>query len=275
MTYQTLMVHMELGRSNAAALGVAGDLAARFDAAIIAIAACQPMRVVYGDGLVTGDLFQLDRDEIDRQMAETEAEFRAALGSRAGRLEWRSAVTSDALSAVLACEARSADLVITAAAGPDSRDESRRMNVADFVMQAGRPILAAPAAATGLKLNVVLLAWKETRETRRAAFDALPILKMAARVVVVEIAPEDELPECRKRLDDVAQWLAHHGVVAECHASRADGDDACALGALAAEHGADVMVAGAYGHSRLREWALGGVTQDLLLRPGLCSLISH
>ena len=73
-----------------------------------------------------------------------------------------------------------------------------------------------------------LVAWKDTRDTRRAVSDALPLLKHAAGVTVVEIAT-----------------------------------------------GADVVVAGAYGHSRLREWVLGGVTRDLLLSANRCALVSH
>lgn len=275
MTYATLMVHLDLGRSNAGLLQIASDLAVRFHAGVIGIAACQPMQIVYGDGYVSGDFIEKDREEIERQMKEAEAEFRSALQPHVGTLEWRSTVTFETLSDYLARNARSADIVITNVASGRLLDTSRRLNAGDLVMQVGRPVLIVPPAADKLKLERVVVAWKDRRETRRAAFDALPFLKKAAHVVVVEIAAEEELDAARTRLEDVVTWLKHHGVVAVSLPSRSSGDDASRLNAIAHEQRADVIVAGAYGHNRVREWALGGVTRDLLLRADRCSLLSH
>jgi nucleotide-binding universal stress UspA family protein len=149
------------------------------------------------------------------------------------------------------------------------------VNVGDRVMQVGRPVLVVPDAADELNLKQVVIGWKDTRETQRAVFDALPLLKKAAHVAVVEICADDEMAAARKRVEDVAGWLKWHGVVAEPHASPSTGDDASLLNAIAQEQGADIVVAGAYGHSRLREWVLGGVTRDLLLRGQNFSLLSH
>ena len=273
--YATLMVHLELGRSNAGLLQIAADLAARFHASVIGIAACQPLQVIYGEGFVSGDLYEQDRQELDKEMKAAEAEFRSALQACAATLEWRSAVTFALLSDYLAREARSADLVITGVASGDLFDASRSVNSGDLVMRAGRPVLVVPATTGKVKLERILVGWKDTRETRRAVSDALPLLKNAAHVAVVEIAAEDELTAARSRLEDVAGWLKRHGIKAECLASPSTGDDATALYAVAQDQGADLIVAGAYGHSRLREWALGGVTRDLLLRANFCSLLSH
>ena len=76
MTYATLMVHMELGRPNAALLRVAGDLAEKFSASVTGIAVCQPMRVIYSEGYVPGDLIAEDRIEREAELATAEAEFR-------------------------------------------------------------------------------------------------------------------------------------------------------------------------------------------------------
>ena len=127
----------------------------------------------------------------------------------------------------------------------------------------------------GLRLEQVVVAWKDTREARRAAFDALPLLKKAAHVTVVEIAAEAELAMARVRVEDVVGWLKRHGVVAEALTLPSLYEDAGRLNAIAEQRGADVIVAGAYGHSRLREFVLGGVTRDLLLRADRCSLVSH
>ena len=275
MTYGTLMVHLELGRSNAGLLQIAGDLAERFHAGVSGIAACQPMQLVYGDSFISGDIYEQDRQELDKEMKAAEAEFRRALQMRAVTLEWRSTVMFTLLSDYLARESRSADLVITGIASGDLFDSSRSVNTGDLVMRAGRPVLVVPAAAGKVKLDRVVVGWKNTREARRAVSDALPLLKGASHVAVVEIAVEEELAAARTQIEDVAGWLNRHGIKAECLTSPSTGDDATALYAMAQDQGADVIVAGAYGHSRLREWALGGVTRDLLLRANWCSLLSH
>ena len=276
MTYATLMVHLELGRPNAGLLRVAGDLAERFNASVTGIAVCQPMRVIYSEGYVPNDLIAKDRAERETELATAEAEFSESPCGRAGHREWRGAITEEPLFDYLCHEARSADLVVT---GVDRNasflDNTRHLDIGDFVMHVGRPVLIVPAVPDQHKFDRVLVGWKDTRETRRAIPDALPFLKLAAHVVVVEITGEPELAEARPRLDDVLQWLARHGVAAEAVAAPSTGEDAHQLHALALEHRADVIVAGAYGHSRLREWVLGGVTRDLLLRAGRCSLVSH
>lgn len=76
-------------------------------------------------------------------------------------------------------------------------------------------------------------------------------------------------------LADVVGWLKRDGIVAEPVAAAATADDALRLDAIARDQARDLIVAGAYGHSRLHEWALGGVTRDLLLRAGRCSFVSH
>lgn len=276
MTYTTLMAHLELGHSNANLLRIAGDLAQRFDTGVIGIAICQPMQMIYSEGYVPGDLIVQDRDQREKEIDAAEAEFRDILQSRVSRLEWRSEVTPDPLAGYLAREARSADLIIT---GVDHNvslfDHSRHVDVGDVVMQVGRPMLVLPTAVSEVSFDSVMVGWKDTRETRRAIADALPFLQKAAHITIVEIAGEADLKEARARLDDVVLWLSRHGVVAEPVARLASGEDAQQLHAIALEHHAGVIVAGAYGHSRVREWVLGGVTRDLLLRAGRCALVSH
>jgi len=276
VTYVTLMVHLTLGSSNAGVLQIAGDLAERFHANVIGIAACQPIQVIYGDGEVAGDIVELDRQELEKEIKAAEAEFRSALHTRIGNLEWRSTVTLGPLSDYLAHEARSADLVISGVDLARSMfDASRHVNMSDLVMQVGRPTLVVPPSVGKLEFERVIVGWKETREARRAALDALPFLKQAAHVAVVEIADEKQLTTARTHLEDVVCWLKKHGIVAEAIAAPSSGDDAAHLNAIAREQGADLIVAGAYGHSRLREWVLGGMTRELLLRADRCALLSH
>ena len=275
MTYATVMVNLQLGRSNANLVQVAGDLAERFGAGVIGIAACQPMQIVYGDAYVPPNLIEEDRKQIDMELTAAEAEFRTGLQGRVSRLEWRSTVTVYSLSRYLARQARSADLLVTGVDRDVSLfDMTRHTDLGDLVMQAGRPVLVVPTAAK-VKFDRVLVGWKDTRESRLAVLNALPFLAKAAQVTVAEIADEEVLAEARTDVADIVGWLKNHGIKAEPLAVASKGDDAAQLSAIAQDQNADLVVAGAYGHSRLREWVLGGVTRDLLLHTGRCSLLSH
>ncbi len=272
MGYATLMVHLEIGHPNAGLLRVAGDLTRRLNASLVGIAVCQPMRILYTDGYMPSDIIEQDRQQIDDDMKATEAEFRSAFPGG----EWRSIVSYKSLSDHLAKEARCADLVVT---GVDKNvsffDTSRHIDMGDFVMQAGRPCLIVPAGTEKLALDHVVVGWNESAESRRAIRDALPLLKLAGKITVVEIAAAEELATARVRLDDVVAWLKRHQVEATALAALAADDDSARLDVIVKEQGADLLVAGAYGHSRVREWALGGVTRNLLLRGERCSLVSH
>jgi nucleotide-binding universal stress UspA family protein len=276
VTYRSIMAHLELGHSNADLLGLVGDLAQRFDAGVTGIAVCQPMQIVYSEGYVPADIIVEDREQREKELSTAEAEFRDVLQTRVARLEWRSAVTPDALPEYLAREARGADLLITGVDRNQSVfDHSRHVSVGDVVMHIGRPVLVVPAAASAVNFDNVVVGWKDTRETRRAIADALPFLQKATRVAVVEIVAEPGLDAARARLDDVVTWLGRHGVAAEPLARTSSGEDAHQLHVVALERNAGLIVAGAYGHSRVREWVLGGVTRDLLLRARHCALVSH
>jgi nucleotide-binding universal stress UspA family protein len=282
MSYATLMVHLELGTPNTRLLQITGELAQRFKASVLGIAVRQPLQLVYGDGYVAGDFFEQDEINMAKAMQAAEAEFRAALHHCAHTIEWRSARTYVNLADYLVSEARGADLIVTGVAHGDLFDSSRSVNTGDLIMQAGRPVLTVPradslgsTAVRTLRLDPVLVAWKDTREARRAVADALPLLRQAEAVSVVEIADESELAAAHKRVGDVVHWLKRHNVKAHGNAHASVGNDAMALHALSQDAGADVIVAGAYGHSRLREWVLGGVTRDLLLSPNRCSFVSH
>lgn len=274
--YSTLMVHLDVYRDNKHVLQVAGDVAERFEASVIGITACQPIQIVYGDGYISGFALGQERDDLEEGMKTLEHQFRSALENRARNLEWRASVTFGSPSDYVASEARCADLVIMSVFRSESwLDTARRANVSDLVMQVGRPVLIAPSHVETLSAKTVVVGWKDTREARRAVADALPFLKKAARVVVVEAADDVLLADAQRNVDDVAAWLKRHGAAAEALALDPQRDATAELGAIAAKENADLIVAGAYGHSRFREWVLGGVTRDILEHPGRCSLVSH
>ncbi len=275
MTYSTIIVNMELGRSNAGLLQLASTLARQFGASVTGIAARQPMQILYTDGCyVSPELIDGDREEIAKEMRAAEAEFRGAMELPRADLEWREAVTYELPCDYVAREARRADLLLSGMPALKSADVTR-VATGDLVMQTGRPVLVVPDMAGGATLKRIVIGWKETREARRAVADAMPLLLAASHVTVIQIAAEEDLEEVRRNLADVAGWLSRHGASVETVAAASAGDDAKTLNALAAEREADLIVAGAYGHSRLREWALGGVTRDLLLRGNRCTLLSH
>ena len=101
------------------------------------------------------------------------------------------------------------------------------------------------------------------------------VLKVCKSVDVVELVDEREIEAARSRLTDVGDWLARHGVETNCLASPLSGTEAGHLAAIAKDFDVDLIVAGAFGRSRLREWAFGGVTRDLLLKAERCTLVSH
>lgn len=276
MTYKTLMVHMKLGHTNDDLLRVAVELATRFDARVIGIAACQPTPMVYSDGYIPGIFVEQDREEIDREINVAEAEFRAAFHSSAIGTEWRSATIYETVADYVSRECRSADLIITSGRTFDPHDTARPEKPGDIVMQAGRPVFVVPRTANTLNFDRMVVAWKNTREARRAVTDALPLLALANTVTVLELAHEDERTRVTEQLADVCRWLKTHGVAAESEfVASAKGDDSYQLNAAFEALGTSVVVAGAYGHSRLREWVIGGVTRDLTIRANYCSMLSH
>jgi nucleotide-binding universal stress UspA family protein len=275
MTYATLMAHLEAGRSNGGLLHVVQRLVSHFDAHVIGIAACLPAQISDREGYPTGALRMQEKARALVQLQASEAEFRAALSEDASRLEWRSTTEFDTVGKYLAQEARGADLLVSAVASGALLDSSRRVALGELVMELGRPLLVVPDQARPLNLDWVTVGWTDTPEARRAVHDALPLLQKAVHVSLVEIADKDDLPAARRRLDEVAAWLQRHGVVAEPLAAAWMDEGASRLYDIAHEQGADLIVAGAYGHGRLHEWVLGGVTQDLLRRSECCSLVAH
>ncbi|MBX9829792.1 MAG: universal stress protein [Xanthobacteraceae bacterium] len=274
MRYASLMVHLELDAANEARLRVAGDLAERFGSRIIGIAAGDAVPGLYfAEGAYAADLIEQQRAAIKARMAETDRAFRSAVGPRAKALEWRARLGGP--GDFVARQARAADLIIVGAAVPGGVDPALRLDTGELVLQAGRPILVVPEGVSGLRAKSILIAWKDTREARRAVQDALPLLKQAEEICVVQVLErDDDKAGAQAVLDDVIAWLAVHDVqaTAAVPAASAKSDP---LGSLAADMNADLIVAGAYGHSRLREWVWGGMTRDLLTSTRCCSLLSH
>ena len=276
MTYATVMVSLALDRSNDAGLEIAGQLAERFKACVIGITAGEFSPPLY---FTTGEQAQRVIDQgqaaVRNRFAEVEAQFRAAMKSRAAAVEWRCA--EDFPARFIVQQARAADIVVVGENSSDAlADPFMHASPSDLLMQTGRPLLVVPDACDWLDLRSVLIAWKDTPECRRAVTDALPILREAKDVIVAEIV-EDEVDRSAalSGVEDLVAWLSRHGVVASQRVQDECGNAAAQLDRIASELGAGLVVAGAYGHSRFREWVFGGVTKRLLTPSNRCSLLSR
>jgi nucleotide-binding universal stress UspA family protein len=277
MMLATLMVHLTPGTQLVSLLRLAGDVAARIGVRkVIGISALRPLQIFIGpDAYVTQDVFEQDWRMMEKEIGIAEKLLREAFAGKIA-LEWRSTITSGLVSDYVAKQMRAADLLVTLSAPRDLLfDTDRYLNVADLVLKAGRPVLVAGPDVTRLDLDNAMVGWTDSREARRAAEDAVPLLQMARKVTVVEVASRDELAAADARLRDVVEWLKGHDISAEARVEGSGDEDSAVLAGLAQDLRAGLLVAGAYGHSRLREWALGGVTRDLLLQPRQCSFISH
>jgi nucleotide-binding universal stress UspA family protein len=268
------MVHLGLNQSNEAVLEVAASLSEQCHARLIGIAACQPEQFPLSDGYSGFEVLAACRDELEKELSDAEGQFRRAMKDDEASLQWRSRYTTSSLSSYIAEEARCADLLITGIEEGEWLDSARHVSIGDLVMRTGRPVLIVPQEAPVAPFNRVVLAWKDTREARRAVVDALPLLTLAKKVTIVEIADENERTDVVERLDEVAAWLALHGVTADVRAVPSYRDDASCLEAILSELEADLVIAGAFGHSRMREWVFGGVTRGLL-HGKRCALLSH
>jgi nucleotide-binding universal stress UspA family protein len=277
MTYATVMVSLALDQSNEARLDAAGQIAERFDAAMIGVAAAQFSPPLY---FTTGEqaqrLIDQGRASINKRILELEAQFCEAARNRTKHLEWRSAIEFPAR--YILQQARSADIVVSGGQNGAFIDPFALASPKDLVMQAGRPLLIVPDTVKWLDLRSVLVAWKDTAEARRAVADALPLLRKAKNVAVAEIVEAGGSGAAAlSRVQDVVAWLSRHGVSASELAPQQDQDrDAAAqLDGIAADVGAGVIAAGAYGHSRFRELVLGGMTEHLIGQSARCVLLSH
>lgn len=275
MTYATVMVSLAHDQPCEACLAVAGDVAERFEAHAIGITAAEfSPPLYYTSGSAAQVLIDKGYAAIDKNIAELESRFRSNLQGRARTIEWRSAREMPAK--YIAAQARAADIVIADGHADALADPFARANPNDLVMQLGRPLLLVPPDVRWLDLRSVLVAWKDRPEARRAIVDALPLLRKAKDVTVVQIAEgRDTVETASARAKDVIAWLSRHGVFASELVAGATGDVAGQLDTIAADVGAGLVVAGAYGHSRFREWVLGGVTRHLVSRSTRCVLLSR
>jgi nucleotide-binding universal stress UspA family protein len=275
LAFSTLLACLRIDQPNTDLLRVVSAAAERFSSSVIGLVAKQASAHLASRGAGSFEPQQHDLQMFRERAAAAETEFRAAL-SKVPNLDWRPSLTLGPAYEHVANEARSADLVVLPAARHDRLHvPSGEADVGDLLMRLGRPALVVPPGVTGFELNEVLICWKDSRETRRAIADALPMLQASRHVDLVELVEATGVDHSRRRLGEVAEWLARNGVETNSSSEVANGAEASQLAAIAKDLRADLIVAGAFGHSRMREWAFGGVTRDFLLHADRCILASH
>jgi nucleotide-binding universal stress UspA family protein len=276
MSYASILVHAEAGADGEQRLQLAAGLASDFDARLIGVAAelFEAPTMAAASGFLDGDTLLAEVKVVEDDLKTAEAKFVASARAVRRGAEWRCAMALP--NELLTVQARAADLIVVGPRRPEPYGFHNRVDAGDLLMKAGRPVLVTPSDLAKLDAASVVVAWKDTREARRAIADALPFLKRAAKVLVVEVCEARSEADACASLADVAMYLERHGVEARTTV-RVPGRAtvAEALHEVADLQGAGLIVSGGYGHARLREWAFGGVTAELLAVAQRAVLLSH
>jgi nucleotide-binding universal stress UspA family protein len=268
MDYKTILVHLDRSARRSERLELAFALADRYDAHLVGLFALSAVRMPsYVRADTSATLIAAQNRQRAEEAREAEAAFRAATARHRGvKAEWRVS-QADALGAVQ-LNARYSDLVIL---GQRERDAEEGAGIAsefvdELVLSCGRPVLLIPYAGrfpdSGKR---VLVAWNASAEVSRAIADALPLLARAETVNVVVFETGQAGDHGEEPGADAALYLARHGVKATVSRyGSPDVDIGSQILSRAADMSADLVVMGAYGHSRMRELVLGGATRTIL-----------
>lgn len=278
MSYKTILVHCDASRGVGSRLAVAAEVVQRFDARLVGLHAREPFEIAYyADGGMALAPF-IEAYEAGREAAEktARAAYDKAVKGATFTSEWR--VTEAFPDDALAVNARYADLLVVGQADPDDVGGSRGDLPEAMAFATGRPVLVVPKIGVQSPVGrTVMLCWNASRESARAATDALPFLRAAEKVIVLVIDPEVSADgHGQEPGADVALWLARHGVnVTVQRDVAADAKVGEIILSRAADCGADLIVMGIYGHSRLREFVLGGASRTLLESMTVPVLMAH
>ena len=273
-----LVVHLScVGQPDAAgpfAISIAETFGAHVSGVVFSYEPVIPPTIM---GSIPASLIEQQRIENDKAASDARMKFDAA-ARRAG-VSFDSRVLTASLpgSADRFGEiARRFDLSVVGQAEPGLLAGAQELVAESALFASGRPVVLVPyIQKTGLKLDRVMVCWDASRTAARAAADALPLLARAKAIDVVIVASErpksDDIPGA-----DIGQHLARHGLKVEVKRIVApDSDVASTILSHAADTSADFIVMGGYGHSRLREFVLGGATRGIMSAMTVPVLMSH
>ena len=271
-SYGAILAYTDGDEASDARIRLAAELARQFEATLIGLGACALRPPIVTTDPTPREI-EAEIAAAAKHLADTERKFLQAASGADRKAEWRA--SHKLPNEAVAEAARAADLIII---GRDL-DPSDPLHVLDpgvVLLRAGRPVLVVPKTVHSLSVKRVLIAWQDSREARRSLRDSLPLLTQAEEVLLTEVCEPGEAPRATESVRDVARYLFRHHIKASAGITlRSSGSVADDLIGLAGREKVDLVVAGAYGHSRLGEWVFGGVTRDLLNRSPVCCLFSH
>jgi len=271
-----LLVNLSVGAGRDSVIDNAIALANAFDAHIAAIAfAHEPVVAATVMGAMPSDFIEAQRAENEEAASAAKARFDSAAALAGVSAESHVFSTSVAGAAdQFGRMARRFDLSLVMQAKPENAAPEELIAEA-ALFQSGRPVIVVPYVHTeGLRSERIMVCWDGGRMAARAIGDAMPLLARAKSVDLVMVTGEegkhDVIPGA-----DMGHHLARHGINVEVKRIVADGDVQTTLLSHAADISADFIVMGGYGHSRLREFILGGVTRGMLASMTVPCLMSH
>ncbi len=277
MSYKTILVHLNDKRHAEAVLEPAVQLASRHSSHLIGLHV-YPSVPAPPIPMPGSDVVRSIAAAQHKENEEIAAMFTRMTANQPFVAEWR---TEKGLhidpAAVVMDHGRSADLIIAGQTDPDW-DSSPLSDVAEHLaLGSGRPVLVVPYVGRYREIGRnVVIAWKAGRESARAVFDALPILKQAEQVQILEIEEGGRRSSGIAADTSIAASLARHGIKPTVRTSVAGeisvGDE---ILSRLADMGADLLVMGAYGHSRMRELVFGGVTRHIAKHMTVPTIFSH
>jgi nucleotide-binding universal stress UspA family protein len=278
--YKTIVLHADASRSAPTRLRLAALLAQQQQAHLVLAAMTGISRYVYGrNETVPHSVMRPDLAQRVTAHAGQVLDAHAALAASLGVPTFEPRLVTDDAYGGLVLQSRYADLVVMGQADrADPATGALQQDLPEYVILNGcGPVLVVPFAGHfGAIGKTVAVAWDGSLQAARAVAHALPMLVGAERVVVCMVDPvigaDDHGEEPGA---DIALRLARHGVKVDVEASESDGDVGEALLAKADQVGADLLVMGAYGHTRMREIMLGGATRTVLQSATLPVLLSH
>jgi nucleotide-binding universal stress UspA family protein len=272
-----VMVRLDGGAADEVRLAAVNNIADHFDSHIIALFLNVMPQLVPVD---SGPFSEVRLIDVQEQARDAGDNLEKVLAQRLTRLQKpveirRFDVFSDTIADVAAREARTADAFV--GMRPNGGLHEPEHLIEGVLFGSGRHLFLLPEGKPHkVDFTRVLVAWNGSRESARALAEALPYLHKAEIVSVVVVLDEDEVEEKAVQGKDALEHLKHHGIKAALHRiKRRDGDVGGTLIAEAKRRKADLIVMGGYGHSRLREWLLGGATYKLLHEAPIPLLLAH
>ena len=280
MSYKTILAILDTVDNTTAVADFAFAIAAQTNAHVIGLHAETVAVVPLVAPMEIPDpvAVQALQDMARSQTVEIERIFRRKAEVEGASFEWRSLASSTGYgTAPLIESARSADLLIVSQADPSKPSDSH-VDVDNFLFESGRPVLMIPFVLRQPKpIKRVLIAWNGSKEAARATFDALPLLQAADEVEVFSVDPVDNaLQSAAVAGAEIAGALARHGVKVTLATSQsADKSASSVIENRLSDSSIDLLVMGAYTHSRLWQLIFGGTTRTLLQSMTALTLLSR